>query len=330
MPDCDIVQDFRKELAGYTSTPALIVDAVEDPMDLPAGPGRLNVPWMPTVHSALSRFAVTFLGEVRLLAADLPPSLFEGTATEQSAAVWFAMEQPHLSVVNGVPLPESALVVAAPGARCQAFWPAVAVPSQVAVAISLPSAETPTAWPIASSVFTVHRVDPSGLSRLRVAVRDVLRTAAHDPAALATDEARQAAGARLVGAASELLAEGKAVEIPPGMLAPRYLDVLDRIDRFVADRSDRPILLDEVAASLRLAPRTVHNIMKTMRGMTLQAYVKTCKLRSARRHLLQTEACDLVKQAALQYGYRHLGRFSQEYTKFFGESPSATLSRRGR
>lgn len=330
MPDREVVEGFQLEFAGYPSTPALGFEVVEDPTDLPEAPHRLNIQWMPTRHCAPSRLGVVFLDGLRLLASDLPPCLFEGTTSDAWASVWFGMEEPHYSVVNGVPLPESVLVVGPPGARCQAYWPNAVVPSQLAIAISIPVGRLPPVWPEATPLFSVHRVDSDGMRRLRLMVRDLFRRAAHDPDTLRDESACAAWAAELIGVVSELLGGAQEDPVPAVVGTGRYLDVLDEIDRRIAERQDRPVRLEEVAAGLRLAPRTVHNIMKMMRGMTLQAYVNVFKMRSARRHLLRAQTCDLVKQAALGQGYTHLGRFAQEYTKFFGEPPSATLARRQR
>ena len=285
---------------------------------------------MPTQHSAVSRFGMVFLDGIRLLVADLPPSLFEGAASSAWASVWFGMEEPHHSVVNGCPLPDTSVVVGPPGARCQAFWPQQAAPAQLAVAISVPAARVPRSWPVDSAWFTVHRVDADVLRRLRCLVRAILRRAAEHPETLEDQVTAAALASALIDGANALFVGARDVVFPSVVFTRRYFDVLDQIDRFIADRMDRPVRLEEVAEALRLAPRTVHNIMTMMRGLTLQAYVKAIKMRSARRHLLRNETCDLVKQAALALGYTHLGRFAQEYTKFFGEPPSATLARRSR
>jgi transcriptional regulator GlxA family with amidase domain len=37
----------------------------------------------------------------------------------------------------------------------------------------------------------------------------------------------------------------------------------------------------------------------------------------------------LIKTVALSHGFRHLGQFSHDYGRLFGETPTETLRRRG-
>ncbi|WP_165498229.1 AraC family transcriptional regulator [Siculibacillus lacustris] len=316
------------ELATLQGSNVLDVETVEDSMDLKPAEGRSGIDWTPIAHGARSTFAVVHLGPLRLLGANLPPSLFEGTIREARYTVWLGMEDPHRSVVNGMPLPDAALVLGGPGSRCQSYWPIDAKPAQAAAALFIPAELRPAGWPDAAPLLTVHLVDPAGLQRLRQHLRATIRLASAQPERFAADGDRRAMGAEVVARVANLLATATVqTQAKPGF-SRACIEMLDQIDRFIVKRLDRPILLGDVADALRVAPRTVHNIMKLTRGMTLQTYVTIFRMRSARRHLLRTEDCDLVKQAALRHGFVHLGRFAQAYARFFGETPSTTLARR--
>lgn len=321
---------FADEILKYSNSRNLTVLSVEDPMDLPPSSERIGLVWMPTTLGTPSTFAVLQLGEVRLLATGLPPSLFEGRIEAGRAAVWWSMDEPHVTIANGTRCPANAFYFGGPGARCQAYWPASAGTRQTAVALSLPWDRVSSVWPVTDTLFDTCHVDVPGLERLRRLTRETLRWAS-DEADEPWDSPRSiAVGRELVDRVTDLFATARPVADPQAALKRRWLDTLDRIDHLIETRLDRPILLDEIAAELRLSPRSVHNIMKTMRGMTLQTHVKIVRLRSIRRHLVRNETRELIKQVALAHGYAHLGRLARDYTQFFGESPSTTLARKRR
>lgn len=328
--DVVIAPRFADIILNSSNSRLLSIESVEDPMDLKPMAGRLDIGWLPTAHVCRSTFAVLPMGDARLLGFALPPSLVEGRVGTSRAAVWFAIDTPHRAVVNGTSLPEDALLFGGPGARCQAYWPTVPHPPQSGVAVTLPWTLVPKGWPEPESLCSIHRVEPSGLGELRRLIRETFTRAGTRPKDLADAGVREALGAEMIGRLTDLFATGTGDVDPQAALKRRYVEILDRIDELIASRLDRPLLLDEVAAELRLAPRSIHNVMKLLRGMTLQTHVKIFKLRSIRQRLLRDESCDLVKQVAFMHGYTHLGRLAQEYTKFFGESPSATLARKRR
>lgn len=64
------------------------------------------------------------------------------------------------------------------------------------------------------------------------------------------------------------------------------------------------------------------------RGISPMAYLRAVRLERVRHDLLNDPAIDSVTAAALRWGFGHLGRFSVEYRKSFGEPPGQTLRRR--
>lgn len=62
--------------------------------------------------------------------------------------------------------------------------------------------------------------------------------------------------------------------------------------------------------------------------MTPKLFIKQSKLKSLREELVSGKAVRNVTEVALDYGFTHLGRFSSDYRKMFGELPSETLRRK--
>jgi transcriptional regulator, AraC family len=62
--------------------------------------------------------------------------------------------------------------------------------------------------------------------------------------------------------------------------------------------------------------------------VTPKLFIKQSKLKSLREELVSGKAVRNVTEVALDYGFTHLGRFSSDYRKMFGELPSETLRRK--
>lgn len=100
---------------------------------------------------------------------------------------------------------------------------------------------------------------------------------------------------------------------------------------FIADRLHEPLYLDDLCAELNLSRRGVENLFHDLLGVNPMMYLRHQRLHGVRRALATAEpGLGAVKEKALEWGFRHLGRFSREYFEFFGESPSQTLVRQKR
>ena len=73
----------------------------------------------------------------------------------------------------------------------------------------------------------------------------------------------------------------------------------------------------------------LHRCFVEIYGMSPVRCLRLWRLTAARDTLLDLEqGAALVKETALQYGFRHSGRFGSEYQAIFGEYPAETLLRR--
>ena len=98
-------------------------------------------------------------------------------------------------------------------------------------------------------------------------------------------------------------------------------------ERFMESRGE-PVSLADLCAAAGVSKSTLYPAFQSVCGQPPLAYFQKRRLTRARSILFNAEpARGQVKQAALHLGFTELGRFSVEYRRLFGESPSATLNR---
>jgi transcriptional regulator GlxA family with amidase domain len=71
--------------------------------------------------------------------------------------------------------------------------------------------------------------------------------------------------------------------------------------------------------------RSLYAGFKRYKGVSPMLALKNRRLESARDDLLRADPADSVTSIALKWGFEHLGNFSRDYFRRFGEHPSETL-----
>ncbi|PDS75623.1 AraC family transcriptional regulator [Rhizobium sp. L43] len=87
--------------------------------------------------------------------------------------------------------------------------------------------------------------------------------------------------------------------------------------------------LKEIAEACGVSPRTLQDGFRKFRMTTPMAYLEHLRLDVVRQELSSAHPDQSVRTIAQKWGFAHLGRFSGQYRKRFGELPSQTLSRIG-
>jgi transcriptional regulator GlxA family with amidase domain len=103
-------------------------------------------------------------------------------------------------------------------------------------------------------------------------------------------------------------------------------EIVQRVDRWIRQHLSQPITLDQLCAVARVSARTLQEGCLAHWGRTPLELVVARRLEAV-RSLLGAGASGTVTEAAVRCGFSHLGRFSVEYRRAFGESPSDTLAR---
>ncbi|WP_286221544.1 AraC family transcriptional regulator [Marinobacter apostichopi] len=109
---------------------------------------------------------------------------------------------------------------------------------------------------------------------------------------------------------------------------PVFSPAVARMIHYIDQNLKQAIDVEELSAVSNMSVRSIYNAFSKSFSITPKCYVKQRKLQQLRADLL-TGRCRNVTEVALDYGFSHLGRFSSDYRKMFGELPSETLRMAG-
>jgi AraC-like DNA-binding protein len=102
--------------------------------------------------------------------------------------------------------------------------------------------------------------------------------------------------------------------------------LVEQAEKLALADLDGPLHISALCRALKVSERTLRKAFNEIRGLPPCRYLRMLRLSEARRALLAAD-CKLVTvtEIATGCGFLELGRFSVEYRKVFGESPSQTL-----
>ena len=107
-----------------------------------------------------------------------------------------------------------------------------------------------------------------------------------------------------------------------GTALPR--DVKRAVD-YIHGNADQPVTIEDLVSVTGVAGRTLYRHFRDFTGHSPMSYLRKVRFERVREALQQAGPAESVTDLALAWGFRHCGRFSVEYLRIFGESPSETL-----
>lgn len=94
---------------------------------------------------------------------------------------------------------------------------------------------------------------------------------------------------------------------------------------FIRENPHWDYSVEELSDLMQVSPRTLYDQFKKHTGTTPYRYYKNLKLGRARLDLIKYGNELSITEIASFHGFSHLGRFSSEYRKVFGELPTSTV-----
>ena len=92
---------------------------------------------------------------------------------------------------------------------------------------------------------------------------------------------------------------------------------------YIHSNLDQPVRLSDLTAATGIPARTLSYQFNRRMGCSPMAYMRRARLAMARTRLQRGSATSII-QIALELGFNNAGRFSGEYKRCFGETPSQT------
>ena len=116
---------------------------------------------------------------------------------------------------------------------------------------------------------------------------------------------------------------------PPGRRSPSKPGrIVCKAEECFAAAEGGKVSLADLCAATDVSQSALYAAFQTVCDLPPLAYFRRRRLTRARSLFLQSSPrLGAVKYAALESGFTELGRFSVEYRRLFGESPSVTLTR---
>jgi AraC-like DNA-binding protein len=107
-------------------------------------------------------------------------------------------------------------------------------------------------------------------------------------------------------------------------VAPRDLK---RAINYMEANLHSAITLTDIVEASGVPGRTLLKHFQSIQGVSPMQYLRKARLEKVNETLLKSGANASVTEVAMTWGFSHLGRFSSEYRRRFGEHPSETLRR---
>lgn len=98
---------------------------------------------------------------------------------------------------------------------------------------------------------------------------------------------------------------------------------LDKLDAYMRGRLCAPLALDDLARAAGVSVRGLNMLCQRHHGESPMTLLRNMRLDAVRTRLRERPG-HCVTDAALEFGFGHLGRFSSYYRERFGELPSQT------
>ena len=162
-------------------------------------------------------------------------------------------------------------------------------------------------------------------------VQQALATFCENPENLHQPAVRKVLGDNLLMAMGAMLEDAQPMVTAESISHQSYRRLLSRAREYVLENMSEPVTVLDLCNQLHVSRRTLQNAFHAILGIGPNAWLKRIRLNAVRRELISPwSQSTTVKDAAMQWGFWHLGQFATDYQQLFSEKPSLTLHQRMR
>ena len=103
-----------------------------------------------------------------------------------------------------------------------------------------------------------------------------------------------------------------------------------KAEHYIRANLNSNLSIYDICLATGTTERSLHLGFKERYGVSPSAYILIMKLNEARAELRRSGFHHSVTDIAMRWGFNHLGRFAEQYRRFFGELPSDTIKSKNR
>jgi len=110
-----------------------------------------------------------------------------------------------------------------------------------------------------------------------------------------------------------------------GRLSPACPRQVQKAQRYINAHLSDPITIADIVEASGVPARTLFDNFRRFRGVSPMRYLRNQRFMRVHEELMNASAETTVTDVAMRWGFNQLGRFSGEYARDFGETPSQTI-----
>jgi AraC-like DNA-binding protein len=103
-----------------------------------------------------------------------------------------------------------------------------------------------------------------------------------------------------------------------------------QVEEYIATNWNAPFDIEQIATLTGMSARSIYRAFQRTRGYSPKAFARQRRLQQARLLLEEDPRDQNVTSVAFACGYTDASHFSREFSKAYGEAPSAILARHRR
>ena len=254
------------------------------------------------------------------------PMIVHGENSTTRLPVFFLAHPEHSPIaVGGMQVRAGEIVVEAPDfashvrAPAAFAWGSMSLAPEDLAAYGRALAGRELAAPATTRIL---RPSPAAMARLVHLHRAASNLATTVPDIFAHPEVARAMEQELVRAMIACMTEGEAV----GAVRRGQRPVMKLFEQALEAHTGETVYLTELCAEIGVSDRNLRQHCWEHLGMSPQRFLWLRRMNMARRALARSHTGQsTVTAIATEHGFGELGRFSVQYRRLFGESPSETL-----
>ncbi|MDH1008010.1 HTH-type transcriptional regulator EutR [Pseudomonas nicosulfuronedens] len=178
---------------------------------------------------------------------------------------------------------------------------------------------------------TVLHLDAAHKQRLCMYIDEALEVAAKAPASMGTPAVGKQLSHELLLVLLAALQGAQTVDLDCSVTSLRKRQIVSRAREYVLDNPSDHVTVLDLCQRLHVSQRTLQNCFLEVIGRSPMNYLKAVRLNAVHRELGSPYSTfNTVQDAAMAWGFWHMGQFSRDYLTHFGARPSHTLAERAR